>query len=520
MDEQTLNNNNFCFALERFVFRVAKTKMQKRSTLAFDNTPVKHLLCKNTLEFTMTNLQMCETSVKTLKEDGDCETDIIISFAPALSLKQAMQGHVQLVRLKDNCVIFSQYVFPNNVQPEYLEIQEEELNYILFPTHQLHVNRKDETVTKLFISLVDRTTDTRELIVLEPLVDVHANTQLFPPAQYKFLNWFPCNVDPAMYGLRIDPRTIPQRTPLWFKLRGEVTGTKAYTLLGFWVPTKSQEPNWSFFKPGTFTPFAKAAMRLGSLSEDAALLTYFSHFKDRKFEEVGWCGAPSPLPKSWGASPDGLIHLSASSNGLDSLQSHLAEAGATTTTFPQSPTPEGGRGALEIKTSRSKLTMEAYFYPQIYMEMIVLNVQWTDLIRYQPGNGANVYHVKRDAKIEDELIRLWKYAYANAHRLQDLILEPQFRKMRDYFEQEARNAMPLVFIPEPTELLNAYNAFKSKLLQPVPPPPNLCNDPTEVLVQNALHIQKSVKNKRHKTDVAKLLVEQIEECGRLLKETL
>ena len=506
------------------VFAQRKRKMQKRSTLAFDNAPITHLSCKNTLEFTLTNMQVCETTVKTLKEDGDCETDIILSFTPALTLQHAMQAHVRLLRLKDNCIIFSQYVFPSNEKPEYLEIHEEELNYVLFPAHQLHVDRINETVTKLFISLVDRTTDMRELSVLEPMVDVHANAQLFPPAQYKFLNWFPCNVDPAMYGLRIDPRTIPQRTPLWFKLRGEVTGTKAYTLLGFWVPTKSQDPNWSFFKPGTFTPFAKAAMRLGSLSEDAALLTYFSHFKDRAYEEVGWCGAPSPLPKSWGASPDGIVTIPPAPlgpGGLAPFQSVDDTLGNFS--HANSPPPKAGansRGALEIKTSRTKLSMEAYFYPQIYMEMIVLNVQWTDLIRYQPGTGANIYHVKRDPKIEEELIRLWKYAFAKADRLQEIVLEPDFKRMRVFFEQEARNAESVIFIPEPSNVIHSYNAYKSKLLQPVPPPPNLCSDPTEALVQNALRIQKSVKNKRHKADVAKLLVEQIEECGKLLKETL
>jgi len=92
--------------------------------------------------------------------------------------------------------------------------------------------------------------------------------------------------------------------------------------------------------------------------------------------------------------------------------------------------------------------------------------------------------------------------------------------MRAHFEKEARAAEPIVFIPEPTDMINAYNEHKTKLLQPVPVPPVLQSDPIQELVEQALRIQKSVRNKRHKSDVARLLVEHIEECGRLLKETL
>ena len=54
--------------------------------------------------------------------------------------------------------------------------------------------------------------------------------------------------------------------------------------------------------------------------------------------------------------------------------------------------------------------------------MIVLNVQWCDLVRYNTTKGtACVYRVIRDPVLEDRLMQAWIRAEANTHRLQELV---------------------------------------------------------------------------------------------------
>ncbi|MBX9637202.1 MAG: YqaJ viral recombinase family protein [Nitrosomonas sp.] len=449
-----------------------------------------------------------QTAEASFEEDGVDAIDFVICFRPPLSVEEAKVAHVQV---KYQCIVFGQHVFPAGKEPEGLEVQEEELNYLLFETHQLQYDRKKQTVDCMFLSLVNRSTHVSGQVSVEPQVDMHMHFfKTNFPDRFMFLDWFPCNVDPAMYGLKIDTRDIPQRTPLWFKVRGEVTGTRAYALIGFFVPSKSKDPDYSFFKSQTFTAFAKAAMRLGTLSEDAALLTYFNHFKTHVYKELGWCPAPPPLSKTWGASPDGLVMNEAMSwdQMPADLREHYEKKGYNIK-----------YGALEIKTSRTKLTMEAYFYPQVYMEMIVLEVVWTNLIRYKPGFGAYVYRIYRDPAIEKQLIALWTRAFANASRLQDIIQEQEYVEMRAYFEKSASKLLPFEIIHESDELIKAYNDYKKVLVEPTlahapaPAPAGEC-----LLLSGAREIYDGIQSKRAKVDVAKALVDHIGECTRLLKD--
>lgn len=490
-------------------------KFCKMRQIAFDQSPIVESVCKHTLQFTLTNIPGAKIAPLTDQDFDQVDSiDFAIIFQPPLTVDQATSAHVEILHYKTTKVIFGQYVLPpilracgaenggaENGGVDTLEIQADELNYLLTETHQLHFNRTNETITIMFVKISSHAS-----AALQPDVDMHMRFFGQFGTRFKFVDWFPPNVDPAAYGLRIDPRSIPQRTLLWFKLRGEVTGTKAYALLGFWVPSKAEDPQYSFFKPAKFSEFSKAAMRLGSASEDAALLTYFMHYKDRTFEEVGWCTAPAPLPKTWGASPDGVVWVPA------------APAGGAN---PPAPAGRAGsQGALEIKTSRSKLSMEAYFFPQVYMEMISLNVQWTDLIRYKPGHGAHIYRIHRDPEIEARLIPLWKRALANAQRLQDIVQEQAYVDMREYFYKAAARMDPVDKIPEPTLLIDQYKAYKEKLLRPVPAPPVLLRDPAHLLVKQAKEVQEKIRNKRHKSEVAALLLEQLNECGKLLKECI
>lgn len=248
------------------------------------------------------------------------------------------------------------------------------------------------------------------------------------PRFVRNIQFFPYDVDPTQYGLKLDTTKIPQRTPLWFKVRGDVSGTKAYQLLGFWVPTKEEDPNWTLDGDHVFDEKSKANMRFGSESEDKALIMYATHCKNiSSIRLAGWCNAPRPdFPIGWGASPDGLVIDD--THGWNNVPEDIKKYVVS----PDDWNPS--EGVLEIKSSKRKLSMDAYFFPQVYMEMISTGRVWCDLVRYIP-NKIRVYRIYRHKPTEDTLISLWKYARKNVHRLRDVIQEEAFVKIRDYFKR-------------------------------------------------------------------------------------
>lgn len=275
----------------------------------------------------------------------------------------------------------------------------------------------------------------------------------------------PWDVDVSKYGLKLDTRTVPQRTPLWFKTRGQVTGTKAYMLLGYWVPTKAQDPNWTLEGDKTFSEFQKRNMRFGVESEDKALLLYLHHNPQVQVELCGLCKAPPPLPNTWGASPDGVVYDK--SHTWEDVPKKIREYWSTGATPPSGGLPNShisidpSKGVLEIKsTSGGKNGMEPYFFPQVYMEMICTQTLWADVVRYTQS-GARVYRVYRHKPTEETLLSLLKYALSNVDRLRDVIAEPPFVKIRDYFERLAltMSYVELEATPAYLETRNAYEAY-------------------------------------------------------------
>lgn len=347
-----------------------------------------------------------------------------------------------------------------------LTLREQELEYRCFPSYVAHVKNNGTVISSVYLS-IDNVKTANDGFDLS--LQVHVNTRLQFMSEHlgdrgRFLDWFPPDVDPAQWGLRVDPRRIPQRTPLWFKLRGDVSGSKAYVLLGWFSDNKPM------------SAFQKSAMRLGTHSEDAIVLMYCHTFPDRTFEEVGWCPAPGH-PIGWGASPDGIV----------------TDPSMTWDQVPDPAIREGygnvvsiTHGACEFKTSRTKLVVEPYFLAQIYMEMIALQVVWCDLVRYRPSRDwdpvagqwryndeAHVYRIFRYPAMEQRLVPLWKRAHANQHILvQKIIHEEEFVAVRADLEQVARTQEPyrkITMTPQLQSLLNAYEAYRNpRTTAPVP----------------------------------------------------
>lgn len=360
------------------------------------------------------------------------------------------------------------HIFGRTIAPEkgtrLILNQEEGLVYEIFESYQTLLAPNND-IQSVYLKIEDNNVSKEDVLVLQPQVDMKSVflNSIFATTDANrvvFLKWFPPDIDPSVYGIKIDPREIPQRSPLWFKLRGEVSGSKAYVLIGYFADRQNNQP---------FSAFAKSAMRLGTLSEDLIMIGYLNAYPKRIFYEVGW--VPMEQKKSWGASPDGIIVDPEMT--WDKVPNDVARSGIDIT-----------HGACEFKTSRTKLGMEAYFYPQLYMEMISLNVAWADLIRYRPEryydqktkvwtykDVAHVYRVYRDSKIEKLLMELWARAQTNVSKLKEIVQEEAYVRLRAYFDSEAEKLEPTDVIqmtPETEYMYKQYYAYKQQHCTPEP----------------------------------------------------
>lgn len=370
--------------------------------------------------------------VKSIGEGNDCQV-YAIYFRPPIPFSNTRECLLETESFSLPLI---------NVEAPH-EVHILDRTYMLFPTHELIFERgNSNTVLGMFIQI---------MYTSLPHVStaLYFLPQLLGADRFRDTVFFPFDVDPSKYRLRIDPRTIPQRTPLWFKFRGPVTGTKMYTLLGFWVPTMAQDPTWTLDGPKVFTAFQKANMRLGSESEEYALLLYLHAYDTTRAEMIGWCNVPrtSGLPSDWGCSPDGLLIDNAL--GWDDMPSGYKEL---------FPLLDPRRGALEIKSSKTSLSMQAYFIPQVYMEMICLETMWCDIVRYRHGHTARVYRIFRDVRLERDMLELVKYAREHSEQLQHIVQEPRFIQMRQRLEGEARRAR-YKELRASDELLGVFRAY-------------------------------------------------------------
>lgn len=391
---------------------------------------------------------------------------------------------VALYVLHRGNVIFSTMVMPDR----YFEtVEYADWRYLIFETHQLITERpiagngtSDEniSISGLFIQLVN--VDTSASLSnprIQPAVDMALSwfEQVMGPERFNDTIFFPYDIDPAKYNIKVDLSTIPQRTPLWFKARG-FGGTKAYRALGFYVPTAEEDGGWTFDGGDTkpMDAFQKSRMRFGALAEDEASVLYMLARPQVKISMWGWCKTPPSmkLPTSWGCSPDGTVYDPSMSAAKipESIWSLLSD------------TEKGWdvcKGALEIKSSKNSLKFNAYYLPQVYMEMICTETLWCDLIRYSPKritdmqgrwvtkHVARVYRVYRHKPTEEKMIQLWKYALDHKKQLQEIVFkDAAFIEFRKYLETVAENLSytEIYSTPEMLPVFESYNEFKEQLV--------------------------------------------------------
>lgn len=382
---------------------------------------------------------------------GDDEVFFSIDFDPPLQPKEAKKSKIQIThQSKTRQCIDGVHIRVAASGGKATKRTLGKRKYSVYETHALEVDKKKQ-VKRVYIKAEDNQLRYKSNdIVLQPSVDMgHVFLSNLFGKRYTGLEFFPPDVTVMGELGSIQPSEVPQKTPLWFKLRGEVSGSKAYTLLGFYVPEPGSKEavGWSIDGKKEFNRWSKLNMRFGTLHEDHMIIAYLlaPGHEDRRFFEVGWCQAPQDqgYPPTWGASPDGLLenpHMTWEDLPTD-ISKYYKKADWNVT-----------RGVAEFKASRSNCKMQPYYYPQLYMEMISTRTLWADLVRYSETREMNpdgswcvvrtcrVFRVYRHKPTEDLIVSLLKQSLANKKNLIDLVQTEPYMNIRSYFYKLAQSA--------------------------------------------------------------------------------
>jgi len=400
------------------------------------------------------------TPDKHLSDESVDYVDYVINFTPPMLIDDAKRGTLEITYTGEKQSIgrIRLPLIPDGPSTQRVLGG---FRYLVFPTHQLEV--ESNVVSKLYVRAENNLMYSGNAlrVVLEPAVDMCSMLlgRQFGP-RFVGLEFMPPDIDLAEHGITIAPRDIPQRTPQW--ARSQISGTKAYKLLGFFIPNTNIK--WRYDEPEEFTLFQRCRMRFGTLAEDYCIMAYLKKYPARSFFEVGSCSPPQKLgyPATWGASADGRVR---------DPNMVWARVPAEIRKHYDNSRFDPTRGVVEFKASRKKESMEAYYYPQVYMEMIANDVVWCDVVRYCKTSCTNaqgkwcythkfrVYRVYRHKPTEDLIVKCIKYAAQNTNRLQEVVAEKEFRVLRDYFKQLANTAAYEV-IEMDQDLKTAFEEYK------------------------------------------------------------
>jgi len=452
--------------------------------------------------------------------------DYIITFKPPIHRERAARVYVgaeYVGRARvERTVVFGRTLQPTRKDAafEHLVYRSNDLEYMCYETHQLRID--DDQIYAMHVRIVNVTVrqDARFDLVLR--ADIDLGMRVMPEllqSSMQTLKWFPPDVDPAHWGLRIDPRAIPQRTPLWFSLRG-AGGSKAYKLLGYFVPKDAT----SVDDGSSFSAVARLRMRRGTYSENEALFVYSLLYPARALDEVGWCPAPKGYPIGWGASPDmGVRDPSLTwDNVPESIAKHYdAEERAKY---------DITRGGLEIKTGNNT-DMGDYYYPQNYMEMIALGAIWIDTLRFRPvrywnaerrawdiEDQACVYRVWRHPPTEEMLMTLWKRSLNNAHVLGRTVQEEphvdarkHFRRLAAAATKEPTATFEAATHPQYVETVRRYTIAVEQLAlaQPLPDGCGVDEAVEDELHERAHELMRATKRHATRAELLRMLAAQM-----------
>lgn len=444
-----------------------------------------------------------------LKADTMEQLHFRIQFRPPLTKQKANSASIRVTHLpskQSNCRLV---VLPSTDQKENQTLGQGDsvMRFIVFETHAIQLNQKGG-IFCMWLTLENNQLKAETKAhpepyppLLEPTVDPSFFMQARFGERYQGLPFFPPSDEfdeSVLATLSIEASKIPQRLPIWFKVRGKVTGSKLTDFLGFYAPNIEQPPekpvdgadeeaNYKYQKDlkawqtsveaydinqtKEFKGWDAVNVRRGRLCENKMILCYLNHYTDRSFAECGYFAHPLD-PVNWGASPDGLIH-----DPHAKAPPHLARD------FDLKDY-DLTRGVVEFKATRFACKFSAYFVAQAIWEMQSANVLWCDIVRYSTGKweldqSTGKYQLKGEAckvyrlfrrKQADELLvdcvrqALEMRATNNNTNYLHLLQTKPFVKFREYCDLVTRKCNEKADnLPIPTRHMIDYgNFYKEK----------------------------------------------------------
>ena len=369
-----------------------------------------------------------------------------IDFDPPLLPKEAYASKLQFEHKAAPCKDGIHLRVSPNEEPEPRMLGKR--RFQVYETHATEIDVK-KRVKRVYLKASNNQLNGKsDTVILQPEVDMVKFIQSVVGDRFKGLKYYPPDLDLLRDLSGIKSEEVPQRTPMWFKLRGKVSGSKAYSLLGYWLPSPTTQVGlkWSWTAPAVFSQWQKANMRYGTLYENHVALAYLlaPHNRHKSFQEVGWVVAPKPYPPGWGASPDGLIHDPKMT--WDQLPNDLLQQYSKADRKKFDIT----RGAAEFKTSKYNCKFEAYYLPQVYMEMISLDVVWCDLVKYNistkniDGVWTQVrtckqFRIYRNKNTESWIKELLHSSLKHTHDLLRHVMTDPYQAIRDYLQEVAED---------------------------------------------------------------------------------
>lgn len=394
-----------------------------------------------------------------------------ISFVPSISKTQARQTAIQVTHLPSRASHCRLVVLPHNA-PHEARVLNDQLKFIAFETHALQLDPADNLLlTCMWLSLENvQVRDPKRSPILQPVIDWGHHFKRTFPDRYTGLPYFPPDPDidvTALGVMGIDASQIPQRGPLWFKLRGDTTGSKVPKLLGEFIP-RNPSPDYSFFKREVFDGWRELTMRMGRLREAVQIACIMTAFGDYQFQEAGYCA----LDSNRGASPDGYIVDP--SMDWDSVPPSTRESYRGRVKDP-------ARGVIEFKASRNDCTIQPYHLQQCVWEMMCTNTVWCDIVRYQEtwehDNATNRFHTKyackklrifRHEPTEKEMCRLVDLSNVALKKgsltFVELVWTQPFVQFRDHFKSLANQCNEdATNVPVPPNLVADMDKYRNQV---------------------------------------------------------
>jgi hypothetical protein len=382
------------------------------------------------------------------------------------------------------CRLFSKRVYQDRGGVPQLDGQ-----YMAFCTHVVKVDKivksngssaitsSSTVVSEMYLGISNnKLTTFKEYAsyLLQPDIDTHLD---FLPERIRMvsLQWYPPNADLS----KVQASSIPQRSPAWHALRAISNGRSGSgisLLFGYNLPkSKKEREGWTFENRNKMpvSEWSRQAMRKGTLGEDRLLLINGTVNPHQVFHECGWYDNDKIFPSThWGASPDGLL-----------FDASIEVPQETKDAYPDL---DHTWGALEMKTSTKKNTMEPYYIPQVYWEMIVLNVSWCILMRnhkqesysegkYHYRDQVHAYLIFRDPVLESNMLNLAVKTYERVTQGKEDLLkiaeEPLHKGIRNILDTMAKEMKPYQCIDVANEplvgsALEDYYKYMYRHMQP------------------------------------------------------